>query len=353
MSGRLRGLARVVALASLTFAVAGGTAAGAGLPCAVPAGVRYTTVFQDNLATRVDDLMDRLVESFARDARGQLVYPEVRSKYDQPRTVANVVSFTTPHRGTDFSMSFTDEDSDVSAAADGTLVASTVAWKVGERIDGTHFAVYQHVKALSGFVAGRVVVAGERIARVGTPDENGGFNEHLHFGMTVDSALSVWRPISPFFAGVPGWRGGRDLEFLSFPQVDAGNRLTVDAYTLNDGSWGEHLQGCTGVSVFYRKKGTSTWHRGAMAVAERVSSGTGDIPIGWSFDLGVAGAAGDRIEWYLAAYRDPNAPKDDDYDITIDAHNYGLFPAGYAHPVDMAADYPAGKSPLFCTTVLK
>lgn len=352
-SSRLRGLLRAAGVALLVVAVVGGATAGAALPCVVPASVQYQTLFQDNPATQRDDLAERIVQSFSLDDRGQLVYDEVGSKYSQPRTVSGVSSFTTPHRGTDFSVQWTNEDSDVHAVSDGTLIAPPSTWKVAERIDATHYAVFMHVRPLAGFGAGRVVVAGEKVARVGFSNENGGYNEHVHFGMTLDSALSVWRPISPYFQDVPGWRGGRDLEFISFPRVDEANRLTVVAYTLTGGAWAEHFQGCSAVSVFHRRKGESAWQRGEAGVVERFATGSAEEPWVWGFDLGQAGVAGDAVEWYLAAYRDPDHPLDDGYDLTIDAHNFALYPAGYAHPADVASGYPAGKSPLFVTTVLK
>jgi hypothetical protein len=353
--GAVRGrgsLLRGVAVALLVVAVAGGTADGA-LPCKVPASVRYTTVFRDEPATRVDDLADRVVGSFSRDDRGQPVYEEVGSKYGQPRTVPEVSSFTTPHRGTDFAPQWTNEDSDVHAVADGTLVATSAAWKMSERIDAAHYAVTMHVRPLSGFGAGRVVVVGEKVARVGSTEENGGFNEHVHFGMTVDAKGAVWRPIGPYYDGVPGWRGGRDLEFVSFARVDEANVLTLSAYTLTGGAWGEHLQACSDVTVRYRVRGRATWKEGAMEAAGTASDGTGDVTVAWRFDLGTAGKTGDTVEWYVAAYRDPDAALSDDYDMAIDAHNYGLYPARYAHPADAPGSYPAGTAPRFVATVLR
>ncbi len=345
--------ARRIALAVLlVVALAGGTAAGASGPCVVSAANKYKDAFDDNAATRVDDLSDRVVESFSRDSNGQPVYPEVASKYDQPRTVAGVASFTTPHQGTDFGVQWTNEDSDVSAVADGTMVKTNATWQTSEKIDTTHYAVFTHTIHLSGYVAGRVVVAGEKIARVGSTAENGGFGEHVHFGVTLNAGLTVWRPISPYFADAAGWRNGRDLEFIGFPQVDASNRLTVSAYTLDGGAYGERFQACSAVTVFYRKKGTATWTKGVMSASASLATGVGNATWQWSFDLGAAGSPGDAVEWYVAAYRDPNAALDD-YDITIEIHNFALYPARYAHPSDVASGYPAGTSPLFVTTTLK
>ncbi len=351
-SSRIRRFYRVAGAALLVVVVAGGATAGVAVPCVVLDVVKYRTTFKDDPSTQTNDLADRIFQSFSLDDHGQLVYDEVGSKYSQPRTVSGVSSFTTPHRGTDFSVQWTNEDSDVHAVADGTLIATPDPWKMAERIDGTHFAVFMHVRPLAGFASGRVVVAGEKVARIGFSNENGGYNEHVHFGMTLDSALAVWRPISPFFAHAAGWRGGRDLEFISFPKVDEGNRLTVVAYTLTGGAWAKHFQGCSAVSVFYRKKGATAWQRGEASVVERFATGAADEPWVWGFDLGQAGVAGDAIQWYLVAYRDPDHPLDDGYDITIDAHNFALYPAGFAHPADVASAYPSGKSPLFVTTVL-
>ena len=346
---RLRALAAVV----LAVALAAGTTAAAAGACVVAPANRYKEGFADTAATRVDDLPDRIVQPFLIDGNGEWVYPEVASKLNQPRTVEGVSSFSTPHRGTDFCVQWTNEDEEVAAVADGTLAATNASWQVAERIDASHVAVFTHTRPLAGMKAGRVVVAGERIARVGAPTENGGYNEHVHFGMTVDAALQVWRPISPFFAGLPGWRGGRDLELLSFPRVDAENRLTVSAYALDGGATGYLYQAVTGVSVFYRKKGATAWTRGEMAVSRRIATGVGNAPIDWSFDLGQAGAAGDAVQWYLAAYRDPDAPVFDDYDIAIESHNYALYPAKYQHPSDVASGYPAGTAPAYATTVLE
>ena len=351
-SSRIHRLLRGAAVSLLVVAVAGGATMGAAVPCVVLDVVKYRTTFKDDPSTQSDDLADRLFQSFSLDDRGQFVYDEVGSKYSQPRTVSGVASFTTPHRGTDFSVQWTNEDSDVHAVADGTLIAPPDPWKVVERIDATHYSVFMHVRPLAGFTAGRVVVAGEKVARIGFSNENGGYNEHVHFGVTLDSALAIWRPISPYYKNAAGWRGGRDLEFISFAEVDAANRLTVVAYTLTGGAWAEHFQGCSAVSVFYRRKGETAWQRGEASVVERFATGAADEPWVWGFDLGQAGDSGDTVQWYLVAYRDPDHPLDDGYDIKIDAHNFALYPAGFAHPADLASDYPAGKSPLFVTTVL-
>ena len=89
-----------------------------------------------------------------------------------------------------------------------------------------------------------------------------------------------------------------------------------------------------------------------MIASSSLETGIGDATWEWSFDIGAAGSAGGTVEWYVVAYRDPNALLDD-YDITIDVHDFALFPARYAHPADVAADYPSGKAPLFATTTLK
>jgi 4-aminobutyrate aminotransferase-like enzyme/Ser/Thr protein kinase RdoA (MazF antagonist) len=182
------------------------------------------------LTARVNGAMR---ESGVRVAIGR--YDEPRLLYSSPLFAAEgpLEERRTIHLGVDI---FADAGTTVYAPIAGTIHAfayNGAALDYGGVIilrhttdDGTpFFSLYGHLSraSLDGLVAGRTVGAGEALASLGTPDENGGWTPHLHFQLFTDlldlgtdvpgvaraSQRAAWRSICPdpnLVVGVPGDR---------------------------------------------------------------------------------------------------------------------------------------------------
>jgi 4-aminobutyrate aminotransferase-like enzyme len=161
-------------------------------------------------------------------------------RWDEPRLLYTAPFFTLPngeprtvHIGLDL---FADAGTPVYAPLDGTVHAladnhtlqdyGPVVILRHETDDGAEFfTLYGHLSraSLDGLAVGRRVGRGERIAWLGTPEENVGWTPHLHLQVITDplglgtdfpgvapaSQRAVWRSLSPdpnLIVGVPAER---------------------------------------------------------------------------------------------------------------------------------------------------
>lgn len=93
-----------------------------------------------------------------------------------------------------------------------------------ETDSGSFFTLYGHLSldSIATMTAGTVVEAGERIARVGSPPENGNWGPHLHFQPIVDLlGLGADFPGVARRDEIDKWFGLSPLPAAFFPDCDA------------------------------------------------------------------------------------------------------------------------------------
>lgn len=178
----------------------------------------YNIVFDDG-----QEYWDANFEQLQSPARNSLDitknrFPAVNSKYNQPRS-----SGTCPHRGVDFDMDYPQEI----FSPDSGTVRRVYSHTISVEIAPNTYAAYKHV--VPYVTVGQTVSPNEAIGRIGTSAENGGYPEHLHFGITKDKEQTVWEPVGPRYSSYPEWHYGMDLDFVGDGNLYSDNTFSIYA----------------------------------------------------------------------------------------------------------------------------
>jgi murein DD-endopeptidase MepM/ murein hydrolase activator NlpD len=265
---------------------------------------------------------------------GTEVYKELNSKSNQPRSVGS-----SPHRGADFNMNSTEY---IYAPFSG-YVSYSEGWKLSLKWTSDTHATFFHVVPYVS--KGQYVNKGDRIARIGNSTENGGYAEHLHYGITTDtnfdSYSEKWRPLGVRYKGVSEWNYAMDLDLLSKPYLNSNGELFITCYVWND----TDLQECESVKLWYKPSGsTVSWKYVEMTPSSSYTKNGRTVTNRWKsgslYDFGF-----DYVDWYVTGDRDVNDPYNDDFDESKEPHNWGHFPAKYRHSPDNGNNYDSSYPP--------
>lgn len=274
----------------------------------------------DNTTVRFIDGESEWIVSYiqlrtpCRDGSGNDYFETINSKNNQPRSAGSA-----PHRGVDLNMNWSTDQDEVYCPYAGTVRKSEGYYLSVEIFSNTYASFIHIVPYVDN---GDAVTENEPIARIGRTSENGGYAEHLHFGFTETKDMIKWITVGPRYKSYSGWNFGMDCDYVGKPYFSSNNELYVHAYTWNDGI----LQECEKVELWYRI-GDSNW----IPVAMNPTYYMDGEAYRWSVDFDEFASSGQTVDWYVAAYRDVEAPYDT-FDESSEPHNWALFPAKYAHP---------------------
>lgn len=232
---------------------------------------------------------------------GYNVYPNVTSKFNQPRAVGSspCLTPTNPHNGSDLQARV---GTPVRAPWDGWIVDIRPAQfeldiyldlnKDGLRNDNAHLR-FDHLSKLPNVPIGLKIYENEILAESG--NEGGCIPEHLHFGLRKDLDANgfsdVWIRNEPYYRHSATWDGGRRLDFISLSTY-ASNIGKITCYAADEVSQVEIVsQG--DVSFYHRKVGVASW-------TETVASKAG---VEFQVNFGSLYPAGTQIQWMARCNR--------------------------------------------------
>lgn len=261
---------------------------------------------------------------------GLEVYKAINSKSNQPRSVGS-----SPHRGADFNMTSTEY---IYAPFSGYISYSS-GWKLSLKFSSDTHATFFHV--VPSVSQGQYVDKGDLIAKIGSYTENGGYAEHLHYGITTDTTFSNWKPLGVRYKTASAWNYAMDLDFISKPYINSNGELFVTCYVWND----TNLQSCSSVKLWYKPSGsTVSWTSIDLVPYSSYTKNGKTVTNRWKssslYNFGY-----DYTDWYVTGYRDVNDPNYDTFNESLEPHNWGHFPAKYSHSPDNGNNYSSSYPP--------
>ena len=200
------------------------------------------------------------------------------------------------------------------------------------------YSVYMHVSALSTMTVGKTVYKGDKIGKIETQANNGGYSPHLHFGFvnTSEAISSTTRyyPMGSFYNSVREWDYGARLDFIK-PWINnkgfTDNVLYLKTYTSTSTTLAKDV---TKVLLFYKVNNSATFtekditsSRTYSQLQAKDANGTQTTAntATYKFDFKTIAKTGDKVTWYLKVTNDASVTQNFTYfpyNSAISSHNY-------------------------------